>query len=484
MSEKMIQVPDRVWLDLSLAQQSVWLDAKLTGASAYQLGGWARIAAPLDEAAVRQSVRLLMARHDALRLRVDDELPRQWVDASPEPPITVLDLSAQVLSESGPANVAAHDPRDPEAAFQACIERAFAEPMPLGDRPLFRIELLHAGASLHYVLWRFHHLIADSISVAITLSHWFEAYDALTSSHPRELAAPSSYLGTIISDAAYLESAACHKDLAYWVTRFEPLPPPLIAGMEPRANAGSSAPAVAWTFSGEAFLRFQSAAQAAGVSAQRALFALFALALGRRYGQSDIVSGIALHRRDLANRTTLGMMAGIIPVRCNFEPFWTLEECVQAFSEQVDADLRHQRLPVDVLSRALGLSGTGRTGLFEVAMSYIPSDQGRMGSPIEGLPVTTGMVETREASPISLHATESAASAGAAAAGGLSIRIAVNPDLLDAAEAASLASLLASALERFTSEPETRFEDLDLLTAGERVLVLDEWNRTAVSFPA
>ena len=66
---------DRRWLDLSLAQQAVWLDAKLSGSSAYQLGGWAHIDAHFDEAAVHQALSLIMARHDALRLRVDDELP-------------------------------------------------------------------------------------------------------------------------------------------------------------------------------------------------------------------------------------------------------------------------------------------------------------------------------------------------------------------------------------------------------------------------
>ena len=85
---------DRKWLELSLAQQAVWLDAKLSSASVYQLGGWARVEGSLDEAAVRQSVRLIMGRHDALRLRVDDELPRQWLDDSAEPPMSIFELPA------------------------------------------------------------------------------------------------------------------------------------------------------------------------------------------------------------------------------------------------------------------------------------------------------------------------------------------------------------------------------------------------------
>ncbi len=452
---------DREWLDLSLAQQAVWLDAKLSGSAAYQLGGWARIAAPLDEEAVRQSVSLLMARHDALRLRVDDEMPRQWLDESVVPPLIAVDLAVT---------------QDPDEAFRGHVEKVFSSALPLGDSPLFRIELIRAGRNLNYLLWRFHHLIADSASVSIALGHWFNSYEALTSGTPRELAPGSSYIKTITSDAAYLKSAAYHKDLAYWSNRFEPLPPPLLSNLEPRVNGQRTVPPVKWLLDGESLQHFQTAAEAAGTTVQRALFALFALVLGRRYGQSDLVSGVALHRRDIASRHTLGMLAGVIPVRWQFDSFWSLEEAVQSFSEQVDADLRHQRLPVDILSRALGLSGSGRAGLFEVAMSYLPSHRGQSASLIDGLPVTTGVVDTNEASPISLHVGE------LHSGGGVNISLAVNTDFLDAAESQKLASLFQAALCRFVMEPQSRVATLEQLPSSEHSLVVDEWNRTETVF--
>ena len=453
---------DREWLELSLAQQAVWLDARVSGSSAFQLGGWARIDAPLDEDAVKQAVSLIMARHDGLRLRVDDELPRQWLDHSVVPPMTTLELFCE---------------GDPDAAFRAHVDEVFASPLPTGDRPLFQIQLIRAGVRRNYLLWRFHHLIADSASVSITLNHWFAAYNALTSGTPGELAPRSSYLPAIASDSAYPESSAYHQDLAYWTGRFDPLPEPLIEGLEARRTISSPRPASSgWSIDGDAFAHLEKAAQAAGTSAQRALFALCTVALARRYGKTDIVSGIALHRRDLANRHTIGMLAGVIPVRCQFETWWPLAECVQEFSERTDADLRHQRLPVDHLSRALALSGTGRAGLFEVAMSFIPADRGQSRSGIEGLPVTTGAVETKEASPISIHAAELAGGKG------ISVHVAVNPDYLDAAEAGTLALLFQAAIARFVEAPETRFEELTPITHVERALVVEEWNETGAAF--
>ncbi|HEY4051581.1 MAG TPA: condensation domain-containing protein, partial [Acidobacteriaceae bacterium] len=455
------ETAERDWLDLSLAQQAVWLDAKLSGPSVYQLGGWARVATPFDEDAVRQSVSLIMARHDGLRLRVDDEMPRQWLDRSTDPPLTIVDLDGQ---------------SDPDEAFHAHVEKVFATEMPLGDHPLFRIELIRAGPNLNFLLWRFHHLIADAGSVLIAGTDWLNAYQALTSGTPQELAPQSSYLGTIKSDAAYLDSASYHQDLVYWMSRFDPLPPPLISDMKVQASAVRGVSATGWALEGEAFARFRESARAAGTSAQRALFALCAMVMGRRYGQWDVVSGMALHRRDAANRHVIGMMAGVIAVRCHFNSSCSLVEGVQEFSEQVDADLRHQRLPVDILSRALGASGIGRTGLFEVAMSYIPAERGPVWSGDEAAMITTGEVVSKEASPISIHAAE------LAAGNGLHVYVSVNTDFLDGAVAGTLASLFQSALEEFVREPNRRIEDLESILQSERVQVVEEWNQTQALF--
>jgi hypothetical protein len=450
MKNELITECSRHWLELSLAQQAIWLEAKLSHGSLYQLGGWARIPVDLDEAAVRQAASLVMARHDALRLRVDDEQPRQWLDTSVDPPIAVLEL---------------HAGTDPDVAFQVHLERAFASPLQWGKHPLFRIELIRGGANLCYLLWRFHHLIADSISTSITMRHWAEAYLALTSDTAPELAPPSSYLPVIASDKAYLKSPDYKQDLSYWVSRFDPLPPPLGLHRNLQADDQQKVSIADWSLDEETFLCLQQTAHDAGVIVQRTVFAIFAMTLARRYGQSDVVSGIALHRRDLSNRYALGMLSGIMAVRFNFDPSWSLVHSVTKFSEQVDADLRHQRLPVDNLSRSLGLFRTGRARLFEAVMSYLQPENQLGESPIEGLPIITGTVASREASPISFHVTELSTD-------GLAIRLCINTDFLNASEATSLLSLFQFALAELIARPDTRIQALPSLTPQERTIVV------------
>jgi amino acid adenylation domain-containing protein len=95
---------------------------------------------------------------------------------------------------------------------------------------------------------------------------------------------------------------------------------------------------------------------------------------------------------------------------------------------------------------------------------------------LDGLPVTTGAVDSKEASPISLHAQELPGNEG------LRIHVAVNPDFLDPAEANSLASLLQTAIHKFVEDAGTPVEELPIASASEREHVVETWNQTGLDF--
>jgi hypothetical protein len=450
--------PARQWLELSLAQHAVWVDARMNGPVSYQLGNWARISTTMDQTmdpdAFRQSVSLLMARHDALRLRVDDGLPRQWMDSSVVPPISLLKFPEDA---------------DPDLAFQRHIEEAFARPMPLGDHPLFHVDLIRASDSLYFMLWRFHHLIADSLSVWLTLRLWTGAYLALTSDTPTLLEPPSSYLPVIAADAAYRASAACKRDGAYWTSRFEPLPPALLP-----VHAGGSPGLVSVVseLSAAEVGQLSHVALRAGVSQQRVLFALYALALSLRLTQPDVVTGIALHRRDHGNRNTIGMFSGVLAVRCGFDPAATLLDCVLHFSSLMERDLRHQRLPVDEIARALGLFRVGRARLYEATVSYLAAEHFRGDEALDGAPVTSGVVTLSEASPLSLHLSELSAT------GALAIRLTANTLHVNGAEANAVHAIFHAAIGSFLEDPEVPVESIAATHTGAGAgiaLPAEEW---------
>jgi hypothetical protein len=441
----------RDWLELSLAQQAIWLESKLNPESALQLGGWAKIVGELDEAIVRQAVSLVMARHDALRLRADEEHPRQWLENSSEPPFSVGVLP---------------DAFDQDAAFQDYLQDEFKRPMPLGDHSLFSISLLKGRDGQSYMLWRFHHLIADSVSTTMAMRHWTEAYLALTSDTPPELAPRSSYQSVIDADMEYLRSQNYKQDLDYWMRRFDPLPPLFIDASRRRQNSVSASLFYQdWCLQGEDWVGLQQFSNQCVTTPIRALFALFALVIALQFGEFDTVSGIALHRRDRSTWRALGVFSGVIPVRFRFSRSGGLIQSVKDFSGQIDKDLRHQRMPVDNLARHLQLFRQGRSRLFDVVMSYLPSDRVNNELLTEEFPVTSDTVSVPEASPISLHLTELVHGVG------LQVRIATNPSVLTGTTARNLLSQLQTVERHTVAHPSDDIENLLVLLTKDHAIV-------------
>ena len=264
------------WIDLSDQQRAVWLDMQLLDTPVgYQLSGWARFDFDIDPEIARQAVSLVMARHDALRLRIDPYQPRQRVDPSVEPPLFVRDLEAG---------------DDAQAAFDAYAHDAFLEPIPLGELPLFQVDLLRAGSSC-FMLFRFHHLIADALSTALLMRRWLETYLALTDAAVAELAPPTSFVAKLASDAQKNTPEAQQATLAYWQQRFETLPEPLLPRLAPSARMTGAQPPTRWTLTGTDYVAFTDACKFSGLTTQRTLVALLAMVLARIYGQTRVGLG-------------------------------------------------------------------------------------------------------------------------------------------------------------------------------------------------
>jgi len=398
---------------------------------------------PFDEEVLRSALEQLAANHDALRTRIDDTKPRQWVTRDCTAPLTVCELDTD---------------EDPDAAFERYLEQMFRDPMPFGDAPLWRVDLVKIGA-LSFVGLSFHHIIVDTVAVQIALGQLLQIYLSMLGNQP-QTAHPTSAMAPLLQqDEEYNASKQFQTDLTYWTERYDTIPPRLL----PADKTPTNDPFASIVFhdipesSG-----FTEAAEQAKLLPHRALFGLFAVTLARRFCRTDLSFGLALHRRDKSSLQSVAMIAGLIPVRITFEDWWSLEDCVAALDEQLDDDLKHNRLPLDALYREIGQSSLQDSPLFDVTMSYVPG--------FGGFPLPPGssssLVETREASPISFHITNDPKS------GTFSYRIAVNPDYRNIIDPTALSDTFNAAVELFAAGEWSDFKDIPRLTDAEQTQLL------------
>lgn len=460
-----IETSDTGWFDLTSAQLPIWLELKTMGNPAsFQIGGYTGFSFAIDLKLGRQAIALVTARHDALRLRVDDTAPRQRLDPSQELAVGLVDLG---------------DEPDPHAAFQAYAARQFAEPLELDGRPLVNFTLVRAGAEVSYLLVRCHHLIMDGLSVSLLMRRVIEAYLALSGIGSAEVAERSSYLDFVAEDAAYRASSAYEADLAHWRSRLNDLPDPVFP---PRmASAGDRLPEplavpVRRQWERSRYDRFVATCRAQNTRPVQALTALVGVLLARLTNQEDHVVGLAVAGRSRATLQTIGMFAGGLPVRMTVERDSPLSTVVAAVGADMEQDFRHQRTPIDALSRELGLVRTGRRLPFDVALSYLPADWG--GFEFAGALTTTetALLTGPEPTPLLIYVREEHRQQPVV------LEFAFNRDHLTRAEVARLADRFDRLVDCYTDNPGALVGDIDLMTPGERERILVDWNGVATPY--
>jgi amino acid adenylation domain-containing protein/FkbM family methyltransferase/non-ribosomal peptide synthase protein (TIGR01720 family) len=165
-----------------------------------------------SDAVVRDAVAAVVARHDALRLRLARQ-GAEWVQrASPGEaplPFTVHDLGGL-----------------PEASQRAAIERVATElhaSLDLEHGPVFRAALFRAGDRPPRLLWLAHHLAVDGVTWRILAEDLARAGAQLAAGARVELPpGTASFLQWARQLAAYAATDPPLAELDYWLARAEP----------------------------------------------------------------------------------------------------------------------------------------------------------------------------------------------------------------------------------------------------------------------
>ncbi|HEV7215657.1 MAG TPA: SDR family NAD(P)-dependent oxidoreductase, partial [Chloroflexota bacterium] len=157
-------------LPLSLPQRRLWfLDQVAPGNVSYNVPIALRLRGDLDVAALEESLREIVRRHEVLRttFRATDGEPYQVIVSDPAVTVSVLDL-----------------PEDADGAGAAEVSRLARQeaqqPFVLTEAPLLRARLLRLAADHHILLLTVHHIVFDGWSVGVFRRELAALYDAFS----------------------------------------------------------------------------------------------------------------------------------------------------------------------------------------------------------------------------------------------------------------------------------------------------------------
>jgi amino acid adenylation domain-containing protein len=456
-------VPRTQPIPLSFAQQRLWfLDQLDSQRPTYNAPLVLRLQGPLDFNALKASLARMEARHEILRLRVEDYEGQEVQGSLPAGSVSlrIIDLTGLPLQAR-------------EAEGQLVTQQEVHAPFDLREGPLWRVALLHLAEQEWLLLLTMHHIVTDGWSAAIILQELGDGYTAwIGEDQPPTSVLPVQYADYTIWQRACLQGERLQAQLAYWreqLTGLEPLVLPTDYVRPARPGYHGSQESL--RLSPQLFARLQTLSRQEGVTLFMTLLTGWLIVLQRYSGQSDLAVGTPVASRTHAELERLiGFFVNTLVLRCTMQDDMCVRDMLRQVREMTLQAYSHQELPFEQLVEALQP---------ERDLSYHPLFQ-VMFDLVRGLPATLdwgNLVVKREEIllevakfDLSLTITEEEQ--------GLLMSLEYNTSLFRPDTISRVLNHLQRVLNAMVDRPEQRITELPFLSREECTLQLEEWNAT------
>jgi amino acid adenylation domain-containing protein len=279
---------------LSFAQERIWFLHQFAGGSpVYNVPIAVRITGDLDIAALRNALRALVARHEALRTIVVslDSAPAQAIQADKSVGLHVVDLSSDLNSL-------------PEEEKQRRLEREISDfckqPFDLERDLLLKPCLIRRTAQDHTLVLNLHHICADGPSMGILHEELVALYQSFCRGDEAELPPlPIQYADFAVWQRKSFTREALGKQLSYWRTKLEGAPPYLELPIDSPRPAAQTYEGARHFFQlpNSLATRLRELSRRENVSLFMTLLAGFEALLQRYTAEQDIVVGTPVANR-------------------------------------------------------------------------------------------------------------------------------------------------------------------------------------------
>ncbi|MEV6823790.1 amino acid adenylation domain-containing protein [Amycolatopsis sp. NPDC051102] len=447
--------PERV--PLSFAQWRLWFIGQLEGPSAvYNVPLVLGLSGTLDVGALEAALGDVAGRHESLRTVfpvLDGEPVQQVVPAD--------DVTLPLEWADAPAD-----------RLPALVAEAAGYVFDLAAELPVRVRGFSAGPAEHVLVVLVHHIASDGWSLSVLGRDIAEAYAArLAGAAPEWAALPVQYADYALWQRELLGSeddphSLLARQSAFWRETLADLPEELTLPFDrPRpavaSYRGAEVPVAVAAPIGEL-------ARRTGVTPFMVVQAALAVLLARLGAGTDIPLGTPVAgRADEALHDLAGFFVNTLVLRTDVSGDPTFRELLTRVRETDLAAFEHQDLPFERLMELLDPPRSlARHPLFQVMLAFDTTDAVSFTMP--GLRVGELDVPGRDSAKFDLNFAlrESAGSAGVTGV------IEYATDLFDHDTVQALAERFTALLGQLTTDPDRPVSQADVLTGGERELLL------------
>jgi len=457
------------------AQFALWFTYQLhpAAAGAHNTAYAWSLDAPIDAACMQLALGQLLERHSCLRstFLYEDEKLFQVIHANVDAHVDYVDARSWT-----------------EADIWRYSKEYYQRPFDLTNPQLVRVLLIDCPDHKHHLMVVADHIAADGYSYTILIGELEKLYSAALNKTPVQLPPlTSSYSDFIYTQHNILNSAIGEKQKKYWQQQLAGHHFALDLPTDHPRPHDYSYQGASYFFELPAELTSQLKHIAKKTSLNTLLMAAFHVFLYRQSGQDDVLVGTPVPGRtsDSPWSQVVGYFVNVLVIRGKVTAATPFSEFAQKiyreFIEAVDnqdypfiklvtdlqPDRDTSRTPIFqssfVLQKSMGADGITENvpptklfwNQFNVNNIDIPLTEGQTDLSIE-------MVETQK----SLHGY-----------------FKYNSDLFEPTTVARFLSHFTTLLESIAANPNQLIDDLSILGAQERRMLVDEWNKTQREYP-
>ncbi|MCY8785573.1 non-ribosomal peptide synthetase [Bacillus spizizenii] len=293
---------------------------------------------------LKQAVRNIVKRHDALRtvIHVDDEV--QQVQTRINVEIPIIDFTGYPNEQR-------------ESEVQKWLTEDAKRPFHFHEqKPLFRVHVLTSKQDEHLIVLTFHHIIADGWSIAVFVQELESTYAAIVQGSPLPSHEVASFRQYLDWQQAQIENGHYEEGIRYWRQYLsEPIPQAILPSMSSsRYPHGYEGDRYTVTLDRPLSKAIKSLSIRMKNSVFATILGAFHLFLQQLTKQAGLVIGIpTAGQLHMKQHMLVGNCVNMVPVKNTASSESTLADYLGHMKENMDQVMRHQDVPMTLVASQL-----------------------------------------------------------------------------------------------------------------------------------
>jgi amino acid adenylation domain-containing protein len=431
---------------------------------------------PLNAEAMKLAFTECVRRHESLRttFSVVEGRVSQIIHPAMAMPIPMDDLTALSGEEQ---RLEADRITRVHAAFRFDLENG----------PLLVLRLLKLGQQQHLLLVTMHHVICDGISNGILMRDMEVFYESLLQhTEPRLPELPIQFADYAVWHEEWRASEDHAASMQFWRDNlgkdFNPIRLPHDAdavSLLPAHRKDSTGDIETLLVPHDLTARAHAFCAREGVTLNVLLFSIFNALLARLTGQKDLTIGSPCANRNEDTEELIGMFMNIQVLRIRLEERSTFRDLLRQVNAWTLAAVDNQSLPFEDLVHDPFFADRGS---LEIPIFFLYQKSFMLTRRIESAAGSLQIVPLRSESPGAIF--ELMFAVVDRDEEGPRLQLEYNPRCFKPSTIQNYLRLYVQLLESAISSPDAAIDDLELLSARSREMIVSQWNNTATDLGA